>query len=75
MNSELDLLKKRITELEAENAKLRQTMKEKSDLEAENSKRKAENATIPNIRQNTYAKVKSLEDKKMDDFLDSVNSK
>ena len=46
MHSELDLLKKCITELEIENAKLRQTMKEKSDLEAENSKRKAENTKL-----------------------------
>ncbi|RHZ50848.1 hypothetical protein Glove_490g15 [Diversispora epigaea] len=46
MYSELDLLKKRIAELEAENAKLKQIIKEKSDLEAENSKRKAENAKL-----------------------------
>ncbi|KAF0520580.1 hypothetical protein F8M41_016226 [Gigaspora margarita] len=46
MHSEFDLLKNRIAELEAENAKLRQTIKEISDLEAENSKRKAENAKL-----------------------------
>ncbi|CAG8557406.1 10652_t:CDS:10 [Cetraspora pellucida] len=42
----LDLLKTHIAELEAENAKLRQTIKEKSDLKTENSKHKAKNAKL-----------------------------
>ncbi|CAG8626911.1 12055_t:CDS:2 [Gigaspora margarita] len=46
MQSELDLLKTHIAELEPENAKLRQIIKEKSDFETENFKHKAKNAKL-----------------------------
>src|SRR5688572_15074205 len=98
MSSELDLLRQRVSILEAENTKLKQIIEEIANLRIENTKLKqiikqnrTTNDALPisipppinnhsdtydtpssEIYQPVHTESKSLEDKKIDNFLDQI---
>ncbi|CAG8565267.1 5617_t:CDS:1 [Paraglomus brasilianum] len=63
MSSELELLKQRVTKLEAENTKLKQIIEEIANLRIENTKLKQiikQNRTINNVSQSSVSPVLSV---------------